>query len=161
MRRIHVRALAAAGVAAVLAACASTPQAKTGAAAVPSPEGKDECLFFRTLTDWTPVDRERLIIYSMGRVPYLATLSFPNSSLTFDFAVGFHDHDNDGRLCGHGFDAVLFREGIPDRITIASLQRLDREEAKRFLADVKDARKRKVRKVAPPGEEPSGKGNAG
>lgn len=116
-----------------LAACASTPQPKTGAAAVPSPPGKEDCLFFRTVDDWTPIDRERLLVYGIGRVPYLATLSFPSSDIEYDYAIGFQDADHDGRLCS-GFDSIILRSGIPDRISIRSLQRLEKADAKAFLA---------------------------
>jgi hypothetical protein len=129
----------------VLGGCSSMSTAPRGAAAVPSPPGKDDCLFFRTLDDWSPIDRERLLIYGPGRVPYLATLSFPSNDLTWDYAVGFQDRDNDGRLCGHGFDAILFRDGIPDRITLASLQRIEKADAEKLLDAANP--KRKARKA--------------
>jgi uncharacterized protein DUF6491 len=133
-----------------LGACATGPETKTGAAAVPSPPGKEDCLFVRTMDDWSPVDRERLMIYGMGRVPYLATLSFPSPDLGFNFAIGFQDADHDGRFCS-GFDAILLRSGsIPDRITIASLQRLDKADAKAFMEAVhpKRVKAHKIDKAA-------------
>ncbi len=144
--------------AAVLAACSSTPRAPTGAAAIPSPEGVEDCLFFRTVDDWAPIDRQRLIIYGIGRVPYLATLNFPSVDLQFDFAVAFVDYDRDGRLCGRSFDAVQFRDGIPDRIAIDSLKRISKEDAKQLLAAAHPKRKsRKMQQItgeAPVGQQP-------
>ena len=147
MKSLLVAGLVAAGALA-LAGCSTTPRAPTGAAAIPSPPGKEDCIFFRTLHDWSPIDRERLLVYAMGRVPYLATLSFPSNDLNFELAVGFQDRDNDGRLCGHGFDALILRDGIPDRITIASLQRIEKADAEKFLDAANPRRKaRKALKV--------------
>ena len=133
-----------------LAACTTASRPPTGAAAIASPPGKEDCLFFRTLDDWTPIDRERLLIYGPGRVPYLATLSFPSSDLQYDYAIGFQDSDHDGRLCS-GFDSILLRSGIPDRISIRSLQRLEKADAKAFLDAVnpKRVKAHKLDKSAP------------
>ena len=127
--------------------CAMNARATSAAAsnAPRSPDGKEDCLWFRTLDDWSPVDRDRLIVYGPGRVPYLATLAFPSFDLNWNLAVGFQDRDNDGRLCG-GFDAILLREGVPDRINIASLKRIDKADAKALLEAV-DPRHRKAKKV--------------
>jgi len=123
-----------------LTACTSTgPRELTGAAAVPSPPGTEDCVFFRTMRDWSAVDRERLVLYGIGNQTYLATLSFPSTELPFDYAIGFQDRDNDGRICG-GFDSIVTRDGIPNRITIASVKRIDKADAKAFLEAVNPKR---------------------
>jgi hypothetical protein len=131
MNTLRISAFAAMSLLA-LSACA-TSQTPKGAAAVPSPPGKEDCLFFSTLRDWTPVDRERLILYGPGNVPYLATLSFPSMELDYAYAAGFLDYDGDGRICGHGFDSIVLRDAMPDRISIASLQRIEKADAKQLL----------------------------
>jgi len=148
MRTLRTAGIASAiATALMLAACASTtPRPLTGAAAVPSPPGKEDCVFFRTMRDWSAVDRERLILYGMGKQTYLATLSFPSTELPFDYLVGFQDRDNDGRICG-GFDSIITRDGIPNRITIASVKRIDEKDAKEFLAAVHPKRQ-KVKRVS-------------
>jgi hypothetical protein len=115
-----------------LSACA-TSQTPKGAAAVPSPPGKEDCLFFSTLRDWAPVDRERLILYGPGGVPYLATLSFPSMDLDYNYSAGFLDYDGDGRICGHGFDSIVLRDAMPNRISITSLLRIEKADAKQLL----------------------------
>ena len=157
MNRYHSTASIAAVVGTLLlTACASTsPRPLTGAAAVPSPQGKEDCVFFRTMRDWSAVDRERLILYGMGMRTYLATLSFPSTELPFDYTIGFQDRDNDGRICG-GFDSIITRDGIPDRITIASVKRLDEKDAKAFLEAVHPERhKAKLVKDAPEAQQDS------
>ena len=142
-----------------LAACATTePRQLTGAAAVPSPPGKEDCVFFRTMRDWSAVDRERLILYGMGRTTYLATLSFPSTELPFDYTLGFQDRDNDGRICG-GFDSIITRDGIPDRITIASVKRIDEKDAKAFLEAVHPKR-HKAKLVKDSGDASAAPGTA-
>lgn len=132
MKRSITAAFIATG-ALTIAACATTGDTRlAGAAAVPSPPGKEDCVFFRTMRDWSAVDRERLILYGMGKQTYLATLSFPSTELPFDYEIGFQDRDNDGRICG-GFDSIITREGIPNRITIASVKLIDVADAKAFL----------------------------
>ncbi len=141
MKRLRTASFAVVS-ALTLAACASTgPRQLTGAAAVPSPPGKEDCVFFRTMRDWSAVDRERLILYGMGKQTYLATLSFPSTELPFDYMLGFQDRDNDGRICG-GFDSIITRDGIPNRITIASVKRIDEKDAKAFLEAVHPKRQK-------------------
>jgi hypothetical protein len=150
MKRLHTASLAAVGTLLLTAGCTSTgPRQLTGAAAVPSPPGKEDCVFFRTMRDWSAVDRERLILHGMGKRTYLATLSIPSTELPFDYMLGFQDRDNDGRICG-GFDSIITRDGIPDRITIASVKLIDEKDAKAFMDAVNPKRqKAKLLKDAP------------
>lgn len=136
----------------------ATKAGTAAAAAVPSPPGKEDCLWFRTLDDWSPVDRDRLIIYGPGRVPYLATLAFPSPDINWNFAIGFLDRDHDGRLCG-GFDEILLRDSIPDRINIVSLKRIEKADAKALLEAV-DPRHR-TKKIDKSLKPKDGDGNAG
>jgi hypothetical protein len=118
-----------------LGACATKPYVPTGAAAVPSPPGKEECVWFNMVSGWGEVDRDRLLLYGPGNTTYLATLAIPETNLTWDWAVGFQDRDHDGRICGNGFDEIVVRDP-PNRILITSLKRLSKEDAKAFQAAV-------------------------
>jgi len=139
MKRLATATFTALGTL-LLTACASQgAREPTGAAAVPSPAGKEDCVFFRTMRDWSAVDRERLILHGMGKRTYLATLAFPSTELPFDYILGFQDRDHDGRICG-GFDSIITRDGIPDRITIASVKLIDEKDAKAFLEAVRPKR---------------------
>jgi hypothetical protein len=139
-----------------LAGCASTgtPQgaAPQSAAAEKTPVmstpslSKEECLFASVVDDWSPIDDERLLIYGPGRrQAFLATLAMPTSDLRFGFTIAIIDGDNNGRICGHGSDAIVIGgSAIPGRNTIISLQRIENTEA-----DAMVSAKRKVKEAKP------------
>jgi len=142
-------------VALALAACA-TPAPRSGDPLASSPSGKhEECLFTTVVSDWSDLGRESLILYGPGRHdPYLVQLNFPSNDLTFNVAIGVLDGDHNGRICGFGFDAILIPGGMPERITIRSIQKLTKDEATKLIADAHPKRKPKAAKTpaaAPPG----------
>jgi hypothetical protein len=149
--KIHVvRGLALAGLMAgsVLVSGCATTQGAT-AASVPNDKAREECIFSLTVRDWSALDGERLIIYGISRKePYLVKLSFPSNDLSFAFAIGVYDGDRNGRICGFGSDAILIPRGVPDRITINSVQRITVEEAKRLTDEAKPKKKPKADKAA-------------
>lgn len=132
MNALRNTILALAALAALLA-CANAKRQPVGAVAVPSPPGEEDCVWFRMVHDWSPVDRDRLIIWGPGRQPYLATLAIPSYDVDWQFAIGLQDRDNDSRICGHGFDAVVLRGSMPDRINIISLKRIGKDAATELL----------------------------
>jgi len=131
-----------------LTGCASL-QSASPEAAVANDRDREECIFSVTVRDWSALDSERLIIYGISRKqPYLVKLSFPSTELPFAFAIGVKDGDNNGRICGFGSDAILIPRGIPDRITIHSVQRISVEEAKGLIEAAKPKKKPKADKAA-------------
>ena len=138
-----------------LVACAAPP-ARSGDALASTSSGRhEECLFTTVVSDWSELDREYLLLYGPGRHdPYLVQLNFPSNDLAFNVAIGVLDGDHNGRICGYGFDAILIPGGMPDRITIRSIQRLTKEEANKRIADAHPQRKPKANKA--PAVTPSG-----
>lgn len=149
--KVHgVRALAMTGLIAgsVLVSGCATQQGAAAAAASPGNKAREECIFSLTVRDWSALDGERLIIYGISRKePYLVKLSFPSTDLSFAFAIGVYDGDRNGRICGFGSDAILIPRGVPDRITINSVQRITVEEAKRLIDEAKPKKKPKADKA--------------
>lgn len=129
-----------------LGACATKPYTPTGAAAVPSPPGKEDCVWFRMMSGWGAVDRDRLLLYGPGNTTYLATLAIPATDLTWDWSIGFLDRDHDGRICGNGFDEILVRDP-PNRIMITSVKLLSKDDAKAFEAAVHPKRGKSKPKI--------------
>ena len=138
-----------------LVACGKSA-VKPGDPQVSWPTGKKEdCLFTTVVSDWSDLDREHLLLYGPGRHdPYLVQLNFPSNDLTFNVAIGVLDGDHNGRICGYGFDAILIPGGMPDRITISSIQKLTKVEAEKLIADLHP--KRKPKASGAPAEAPSG-----
>jgi Family of unknown function (DUF6491) len=110
---------------------------------------KEDCLIASAVEDWTPLDDERLIIFGAGRKAFLATLVFPSPDLRFGFQIAIVDGDNNGRICGHGSDAVVVDNAtVPGRLVIQSLQPLEKSEVDAYLK--KDVQPRKIKGVAIP-----------
>jgi hypothetical protein len=101
------------------------------------PRGGD-CMFSRTIDDWTVVDDETLVVWAPDhKSPYLVKLFFPEFGLKSAFALGFLDKDNDGLICDVGRDAIIARGIIPgsaDRIPLRTVQRIDVADAKQLIA---------------------------
>ena len=99
------------------------------------PQTTNECIFFRTLYDWKPLNRYNLIVWAPSRKhPYHLQLDRPCLNLRFAHTIVFTS--NNGRLCGFGGDSILVTSGggIPDRCPIGSITKLDEEGLERLLA---------------------------
>lgn len=99
------------------------------------PQTSNQCIFFRTLYDWKPLNRYNLIVWAPSRKhPYHLQLDRPCHNLRFAHTIGFTS--NDGRLCGFGGDSVLVGHGggLPDRCSIGSITKLDEDGLERLLA---------------------------
>ncbi|MEP7312629.1 MAG: DUF6491 family protein [Pseudomonadota bacterium] len=143
---LHRGTLAVFVAALALSACA-TPSVGANDPVKSTPlRSQEECLFTRTVDDWTPLSDEQLIIYGPGRrQAFLTTLNFPSHDLKYGLRLGFLDSDNNGRLCS--FDSIIIPDGVPDRIQIRSMVRIDEAEAKRLIAATKKPPKVKKKKV--------------
>jgi hypothetical protein len=134
---------AGADKAAEIAAAASKPT---------QPKGGD-CLFSRTISDWSSIDDETLIIYAPTRHdPYLVKLWAPVFGLRSEFAIGIQDANNDGQFCDYGRDSIVVRSpaGTPERYPVRTLTRLDEAQAKAMLDSRKEKKKKEEPAVAMP-----------
>jgi hypothetical protein len=101
------------------------------------PRTTNQCVFFRTLYDWRPLNNTNLIVWAPSRNhPYHIQLDKPCFGLKFAHSIGFTSRDS--RLCGFGGDAVLVQSGggSPDRCPIGSITKLTEESLKSLLAQV-------------------------
>jgi Family of unknown function (DUF6491) len=99
------------------------------------PETSNQCVFFRTLYDWRPLNNTSLIVWAPSRRdPYHIQLDKPCFGLRFAHTIGFTSRDS--RLCGFGGDSVLVESGggRPDRCPIGSITKLTEESLKSLLA---------------------------
>jgi hypothetical protein len=99
------------------------------------PETTNQCIFFRTLYDWKPLNNSNLIVWAPNRnSPYHIQLDRPCSGLKFAYSIGFTSRDS--RLCGFGGDSVLVESGggRADRCPIGSITKLTEESLKSLLA---------------------------
>jgi hypothetical protein len=135
---------------AALSACASQPATPdTPRKSTPSRSAED-CVFSLSVGDWTALDTQRLILYGPGsRQPYLVKLAFPSQDLVFGETIGVQDGDGNGRICGWGFDAILVAGGMPERMPIASVQKLSKEEAAALIAAARPPRRVRKSPIPP------------
>ena len=118
-------------VSAILAVCmgagASVPA--TASTDNTSRANKNECVFSRTIYDFKPLDRDKMIIWAPTRSrAYLVELSMPMPELKFANRIAFVDRNHDGMLCGYGMDRIVVADSSPafrTPATIMSMQRLD------------------------------------
>ena len=118
------------------------------------PQTTGQCIFFRTLYDWKPLNRYNLMVWAPSRRhPYHLQLERPCHNLRFAHTIGFTS--NDGRLCGFAGDSVLVTSGggIPDRCPIGSITKLSEEGLARLLAQGRGRTLREKREA-----EAAGKG---
>ena len=99
------------------------------------PETTNQCIFFRTLYDWRPLNSTNLIVWAPSKNhPYHIQLDRPCNGLRFAHSIGFTSRDS--RLCGFGGDSVLVESsgGMADRCPIGSITKLTDESLKNLLA---------------------------
>ncbi|PHZ86257.1 DUF6491 family protein [Paremcibacter congregatus] len=89
-----------------------------------------DCIFSRTINDWTALDDQRLIVYAPTKKrPYYIKLVQRSLELKFAHTIGVHSRF-DNRICPYGGNA-LFIDG--ERYTISAIQKLDEDTAKQLL----------------------------
>ncbi len=138
MNALIVPLLAALLLSTQVSAAAPANQSSQNTDVAPGKPRGGDCMFSRTIDDWTVVDDETLIVWAPDhKSPYLVKLFFPEFGLKSAFALGFLDKDNDGLICDVGRDAIIARGIIPgsaDRIPLRTVQRIDVADAKQLIA---------------------------
>ncbi len=141
--------------AAMLAVTALAGCSSPRLASIPAEPVYTDCLFTRTVDDWTPLDNQHLIIFGpLRRDAYLARLFFPTPDLMSDVGIAIVDDNGSGAICGGGTDALVFgpRSSVPGRNNIVSMQKIDPARADKLMslakAGDKDALQREMRVAA-------------
>jgi hypothetical protein len=118
-------------VSAVLAVCMGAGASAHAAASTDnkSRANSNECVFSRTIYDFKPLDRNKMVIWAPTRSKaYLVELSMPMPELKFANRIAFVDRNHDGMLCGYGMDRIVVADSSPafrTPATIMGMQRLD------------------------------------
>lgn len=131
----------------ILAAFAACSGASATSESRPASNGND-CLFTRSIRDFRPLDRNRLVIWGPGRRhAYFVELSAAGSDVRFAHRLAIVDRNHDGRLCGFGMDRIVVDDSsFSQPATILRMTRLDEEGLARLEAqyDVRLRRKSAV-----------------
>ena len=108
--------------------------------------GANQCIFFRRLYDWKPLNDSNLIVWAPSRNnPYLIQLVRRCSALRFTLSLGFYSRDSN--LCPLGGDAVIVDGGggRAERCAIGGITKLT-EESLQSLLDQASSRRRGSKK---------------
>lgn len=97
-------------------------------------KGSNQCIFFRRLYDWAPLNETNLIVWAPSRkFPYHIQLDQRCHGLRFAVNLGFYSRDSN--LCPFGGDAILVGSGPgqPERCAIGAITKLTDEAAESLL----------------------------
>ena len=86
-----------------------------------------DCIWIRTIRDYTALDDKNLLIWASAKRPYFVRLFSPAWGLKSSFQIGTVSRDD--RLCPYGGDALVFGSAGRDTSRIASIRRITPEEA--------------------------------
>lgn len=116
-----------------LSACASTEEhsAATDPAEPDLDYNGSDCILIRTIRDYTPLDRQHLLIHGPGRRAYFVRLFRP----AFDMrsSIGFRVDSRDDQLCPYGGDTIVFGSFADERVPVQSISRLTTEQEEQLL----------------------------
>lgn len=90
-----------------------------------------DCILIRTIRDYTPLDRENLLVRGPGRRAYFVTLVRP--AIDMRGSIGFRVDSRDDRLCPYGGDSLVFGSFGNDRVTVRAISRLSQEQEEQLL----------------------------
>jgi hypothetical protein len=98
-----------------------------GATDTPARAHGNDCTFFRSISDFRPLDRTKLVVWAPSkRDAYLVELGMPLFDLKHANELAFIDSNRDGRLCGYGMDRIAVgNASFPQQSTILGMTRLD------------------------------------
>jgi hypothetical protein len=151
MNKILVSAVLAIGMGA--GACAHAAANKTSHA------NQNECVFTRTIYDFKPLDRNKMVIWAPTRSKaYLVELSMPMPELKFANRLAFVDRNHDGMLCGYGMDRIVVADSstaLRTPATIMGMKRLDDTELAQ-LEQQYDVRLTRKKVAEAPTQPPTG-----
>ena len=86
-------------------------------------EPANDCIFARSVRDYTPLDRSHLILRGPSRKrAYLVTVTGAATSLRTDWRIAFRTRDS--RLCPWGDDAILVDDPVQRELRITSIREI-------------------------------------
>ncbi|MCI0516836.1 MAG: DUF6491 family protein, partial [Woeseiaceae bacterium] len=90
-----------------------------------------DCIWIRTVRDYTTLDDQNLLVRGSGKRTYLVTLSFPSFELRSSMGLGFSSRDD--QLCPYGGDGIVFNGLSRETIRIRSITEVSSDEAEQLM----------------------------
>ena len=93
-------------------------------------EGSD-CIWIRTIRDYTPLSRESLLIHASAKRSYFVRLWTPDFGLKSSFQLATRSRDD--RLCPYGGDSIVFDSFSGSEARIRSISRVTPDQVEELL----------------------------
>ena len=90
-----------------------------------------DCISIRTVRDYTPLDRDSLLVEGSGHRYYYVTLVIPAIELRGSHQIGMDSRDE--WLCPYGGDKLVFDGFRGTGYAIRGITRIDRDQADELL----------------------------
>ena len=90
-----------------------------------------DCIWVRSIRDYTILDGRTLLIDAGGKRPYLVQLFRPSFEMKSSHTMRVHSRDD--RLCPHGGDGLIFSSFDDQPDIVKSISRITEEQADRLL----------------------------
>jgi hypothetical protein len=90
-----------------------------------------DCIWIRTVRDYTTLDDQNLLVRGSGKRSYLVTLLFPSFELRSSMGLGFSSRDD--QLCPYGGDGVVLDGLSPEIVRIRSITEVSSDQAEQLM----------------------------
>jgi hypothetical protein len=90
-----------------------------------------DCIWVRTIRDYTALDDRNLLIHGSGKRSYFVTLVTPSWEMKSSIGMGFAT--TDGQLCPYGRDRIVFRGLAQEEVRIRSISQVSADQAEQLL----------------------------
>lgn len=90
-----------------------------------------DCIWIRTVRDYTSLDDQNLLIRGSGKRSYLVTLLHPSFELRSSMGLGFSSRDD--QLCPFGGDGVVFEGLSRETVRIRSISEVSSDQAEQLM----------------------------
>jgi len=90
-----------------------------------------DCIWIRTIRDYTPLSNESLLIHASGKRSYYVRLSMPGFGLKSSFQLATRSRDDN--LCPYGGDSIIFDRFAGGEARILSISRLTPDQVEMLL----------------------------
>jgi len=90
-----------------------------------------DCIWIRTIRDYTPLSRDSLLIHASGKRSYFVRLLAPNFGLKSSFQLGTRSRDD--RLCPYGGDSIIFDRFSGGEARIQSISRVTPDQVEQLM----------------------------
>jgi hypothetical protein len=90
-----------------------------------------DCIWIRTIRDYTPLSRDSLLIHVSGKRSYFVRLLTPGFGLKSSFQLGTRSRDE--QLCPYGGDSIIFDSLPGGEARIRAISRVTPDQVEQLL----------------------------